>query len=134
MFSNNDSPFTFNLKPIFLLFLPKTSMALYSVAFHHQQSIRNQTAVSVTLSTHLLSKKFPNSNTVKVANEVNSWAEKHTNGLIKNVLDANAIDSLTWVIFANAVNEEGTEVAVALEEMMFGAAPGYESSSKVLEA
>ncbi|KAI3686746.1 hypothetical protein L1987_80431 [Smallanthus sonchifolius] len=85
-------------------------MALSSVAFQLQQSIRNQTDVSVTLTTHLLSNKFPNSNNnaAEVANEVNAWAEKHTNGLIKKVLEANAIDRLTWLIFANAAYFKGS--------------------------
>ncbi|KAK1407529.1 hypothetical protein QVD17_39145 [Tagetes erecta] len=43
-----------------------------------------------------------------VANEVNLWAEKHTNGVIKHVLSANAINnSLTRLIFANAVYFKG---------------------------
>ncbi|KAK9080265.1 hypothetical protein SSX86_001941 [Deinandra increscens subsp. villosa] len=44
----------------------------------------------------------------EVANEVNLWAEKQTNGLIKKVISANDIHSLTWLIFANAVYFKGT--------------------------
>ncbi|KAK1407522.1 hypothetical protein QVD17_39138 [Tagetes erecta] len=44
---------------------------------------------------------------VEVANEVNSWAEKHTNGLIKEVLPAGAVDNSTRLIFANAVYFKG---------------------------
>ncbi|KAI3821109.1 hypothetical protein L1987_08666 [Smallanthus sonchifolius] len=90
------------------------------------KSIRNQTHVSTTLATHLLSKEFPNSNVVfsplsihvalsivaadlkdGAADEVNLWAEKQTNGIIKQVISANAIDDLTWLIFSNAVYFKG---------------------------
>ncbi|KAK9080284.1 hypothetical protein SSX86_000042 [Deinandra increscens subsp. villosa] len=44
----------------------------------------------------------------EVANEVNLWAEKQTNGLIDQVISANDIRSLTWLIFTNAVYFKGT--------------------------
>ncbi|KAG6674803.1 hypothetical protein I3842_15G063800 [Carya illinoinensis] len=39
----------------------------------------------------------------EVTNEVNSWAEKKTNGLIKEVLPHGSIDRTTKLIFANAL-------------------------------
>uniref|UniRef100_A0A2P2JEK7 Protein Z n=1 Tax=Rhizophora mucronata TaxID=61149 RepID=A0A2P2JEK7_RHIMU len=39
----------------------------------------------------------------QVANEVNKWAEKETNGLVKEVLPSGAVDNMTRLIFANAV-------------------------------
>ncbi|XP_076914574.1 serpin-ZX-like [Bidens hawaiensis] len=45
---------------------------------------------------------------VKVAERVNSWAEKQTNGLIKDVLPAASVDNLTRLIFANAIYFKGT--------------------------
>nr|XP_043640079.1 serpin-ZX-like [Erigeron canadensis] len=44
---------------------------------------------------------------VEVASEVNVWAEKKTNGLIKEILPAGAVDSSTKLIFANAVYFKG---------------------------
>ncbi|XP_058783177.1 serpin-ZX-like [Vicia villosa] len=43
----------------------------------------------------------------EVAKEVNSWAEKETKGLIKNLLPPDAVDSLTRLIFANALYFKG---------------------------
>ncbi|KAJ9567370.1 hypothetical protein OSB04_003336 [Centaurea solstitialis] len=43
----------------------------------------------------------------KVVEQVNSWAEKHTNGLIKHILSAGSINSTTNLIFANAVYFKG---------------------------
>ncbi|KAL8216158.1 hypothetical protein R6Q57_022995 [Mikania cordata] len=45
---------------------------------------------------------------VEVANEVNLWAEKETNGLIKKVLPASAVNYLTRLIFANAIYFKGS--------------------------
>ncbi|KAK9064604.1 hypothetical protein SSX86_015986 [Deinandra increscens subsp. villosa] len=45
---------------------------------------------------------------VEVANEVNLWAEKQTNGLIKEVLPAGSVNNSTRLIFANAVYFKGT--------------------------
>ncbi|KAL8216156.1 hypothetical protein R6Q57_022993 [Mikania cordata] len=45
---------------------------------------------------------------VEVASEVNLWADKETNGLIKQVLPASAIDNLTRLIFANALYFKGS--------------------------
>ncbi|KAK1407517.1 hypothetical protein QVD17_39133 [Tagetes erecta] len=46
---------------------------------------------------------------VKVAKEVNLWAEKQTKGLIKQVIDpTNAVNNLTQLIFANALYFKGT--------------------------
>ncbi|KAI3821106.1 hypothetical protein L1987_08663 [Smallanthus sonchifolius] len=44
---------------------------------------------------------------VEVAKEVNLWAEKQTNGLIKEVLPAGAVNNSTRLIFANAVYFKG---------------------------
>ncbi|MFS7938967.1 putative Serpin family protein [Helianthus anomalus] len=43
----------------------------------------------------------------EVTNEVNTWAEKQTNGLIKQVLPADAVNSSTRLVFANAVYFKG---------------------------
>ncbi|XP_058786235.1 serpin-ZX-like [Vicia villosa] len=43
----------------------------------------------------------------KVRNKVNLWAEKETKGLIKNLLPPGAVDSLTKLIFANALYFKG---------------------------
>ncbi|KAK9080285.1 hypothetical protein SSX86_000043 [Deinandra increscens subsp. villosa] len=188
------------LRPSLLNFRPKSSTAV-------QQSLVNQTQVSVTLATHLFSNKFPNSNVVfsplsihvvlslvaagakgqtldqilaflksnsvdelnnlsshlmsmiltdgspmgglclccangvwvektlslkhsfkqvvdnvykatcdhvdfqnkaaDVVKEVNSWAEKQTNGLIEKILHADAVNKNTWLIFANAIYFKG---------------------------
>ncbi|KAL8244291.1 hypothetical protein R6Q59_010549 [Mikania micrantha] len=45
---------------------------------------------------------------VEVANEVNLWAEKQTNGLIKEVLPAGAVNNSTRLIFANALYFKGS--------------------------
>ncbi|KAM0001272.1 putative Serpin family protein [Helianthus debilis subsp. tardiflorus] len=44
----------------------------------------------------------------EVADEVNLWAEKQTNGLIKQLLPANSVNNLTWLIFANAIYFKGS--------------------------
>ncbi|KAH7846617.1 hypothetical protein Vadar_016083 [Vaccinium darrowii] len=44
---------------------------------------------------------------VEVANDVNQWAEKETNGLIKEVLPSGSVDASTRVIFANALYFKG---------------------------
>ncbi|XP_058222741.1 serpin-ZX-like [Rhododendron vialii] len=43
----------------------------------------------------------------EVTNEVNQWAEKQTNGLIKEVLPSDSVDDLTRLIFANALYFKG---------------------------
>ncbi|KAI4316754.1 hypothetical protein L6164_024702 [Bauhinia variegata] len=43
----------------------------------------------------------------EVCQEVNSWAEKETSGLIKEVLPAGSVDALTRLIFANALYFKG---------------------------
>ncbi|XP_077234160.1 serpin-ZX-like isoform X1 [Tasmannia lanceolata] len=43
----------------------------------------------------------------QVANEVNSWAENETNGLIKELLPSTSVDNLTKLIFANALYFKG---------------------------
>lgn len=43
----------------------------------------------------------------KVTSEVNSWAEKETNGLIKEVLPPGSVDRTTRLIFANALYFKG---------------------------
>ncbi|XP_038704490.1 serpin-ZX-like isoform X2 [Tripterygium wilfordii] len=45
---------------------------------------------------------------VEVTQEVNSWADKETNGLIKEVLPSGSVDSTTRLIFANALYFKGT--------------------------
>ncbi|KAJ4966776.1 hypothetical protein NE237_018625 [Protea cynaroides] len=44
----------------------------------------------------------------EVLNEVNSWVEKETSGLIKEVLPPGSVDSSTKLIFANALYFKGT--------------------------
>ncbi|KAE9458520.1 hypothetical protein C3L33_09565, partial [Rhododendron williamsianum] len=44
---------------------------------------------------------------VEVTNEVNQWAEKETNGLIKEVLPSGSVDDSTRLIFANALYFKG---------------------------
>ncbi|XP_071694189.1 serpin-ZX-like [Rutidosis leptorrhynchoides] len=43
----------------------------------------------------------------EVANEVNLWAERQTNGLIKDILPPGAINNSTRLIFANAIYFKG---------------------------
>ncbi|WJX34873.1 hypothetical protein P8452_22940 [Trifolium repens] len=45
---------------------------------------------------------------VKVIKEVNMWVEKGTNGLIKEILSPDSVNSLTRLIFANALYFKGT--------------------------
>ncbi|MFS7913829.1 putative Serpin family protein [Helianthus anomalus] len=45
---------------------------------------------------------------VEVAHEVNLWAEKQTNGLIKELLPADGVSSFTRLIFTNALYFKGT--------------------------
>ncbi|KAA8528574.1 hypothetical protein F0562_035929 [Nyssa sinensis] len=44
---------------------------------------------------------------VEVTNEVNLWAEKETNGLVKEVLPSGSVDSSSRLIFANALYFKG---------------------------
>ncbi|KAK7410012.1 hypothetical protein VNO78_00474 [Psophocarpus tetragonolobus] len=44
---------------------------------------------------------------VEVANEVNSWAEKETDGLVKELLPPGSVDGSTRLIFANALYFKG---------------------------
>ncbi|KAF5818881.1 putative Serpin family protein [Helianthus annuus] len=44
----------------------------------------------------------------EVVDEVNLWAEKQTNGLIKELLPVNGVSSFTRLIFANAIYFKGT--------------------------
>ncbi|PNX61150.1 serpin-ZX-like protein, partial [Trifolium pratense] len=44
---------------------------------------------------------------LEVTKEVNLWAENETNGLIKNLLPPESVDSLTRFIFANALYFKG---------------------------
>ncbi|XP_058222737.1 serpin-ZX-like isoform X1 [Rhododendron vialii] len=48
---------------------------------------------------------------VEVTNEVNQWAEKETNGLIKEVLPSGSVDASTRLIFANALYFKGAWTA-----------------------
>ncbi|KAI8548745.1 hypothetical protein RHMOL_Rhmol07G0297500 [Rhododendron molle] len=48
---------------------------------------------------------------VEVTNEVNQWAEKETNGLIKEVLPSGSVDASTKLIFANALYFKGAWTA-----------------------
>ncbi|WOH02894.1 hypothetical protein DCAR_0522284 [Daucus carota subsp. sativus] len=43
----------------------------------------------------------------EVTNSVNSWAEKKTNGLIKEILPSGSVDSSTRLVFANALYFKG---------------------------
>ncbi|KAJ4965280.1 hypothetical protein NE237_017129 [Protea cynaroides] len=51
---------------------------------------------------------FQTKKAVEVLNELNSWAEKETNGPINEALPAGSVDSLTGLIFANALHFKGT--------------------------
>ncbi|CAA0830145.1 Serpin-ZX [Striga hermonthica] len=44
---------------------------------------------------------------VEVTQEVNSWADKETNGLIKDILPSGSVDSTTRIVFTNAVYFKG---------------------------
>ncbi|XP_068654385.1 serpin-ZX [Aristolochia californica] len=44
---------------------------------------------------------------LEVANEVNLWAEKETNGLIKELLPSGSVDNSSRLIFANALYYKG---------------------------
>ncbi|KAI3465382.1 hypothetical protein Pfo_022045 [Paulownia fortunei] len=44
---------------------------------------------------------------VQVTKEVNTWADKETNGLIKDILPSDSVDATTRLIFANAVYFKG---------------------------
>ncbi|CAH9147196.1 unnamed protein product [Cuscuta epithymum] len=44
---------------------------------------------------------------IEVANQVNSWVEKETGGLIKEILPAGAVDNTTRLILANALYFKG---------------------------
>ncbi|KAK6160766.1 hypothetical protein DH2020_004147 [Rehmannia glutinosa] len=44
---------------------------------------------------------------VEVTKEVNTWADKETNGLIKDILPSGSVDASTRLIFANAVYFKG---------------------------
>ncbi|XP_071692194.1 serpin-ZX-like [Rutidosis leptorrhynchoides] len=44
---------------------------------------------------------------IEVAKEVNLWAEKQTNGHIKDILPAGAVNNVTRLIFANAIYFKG---------------------------
>lgn len=44
---------------------------------------------------------------VEVTNMVNSWAEKATSGLVKEILPSGAVDGLTRLVFANALYFKG---------------------------
>ncbi|CAL8995849.1 unnamed protein product [Prunus brigantina] len=46
-------------------------------------------------------------NAAEVTSGVNSWAEKETSGLIKEILPPGSVDSLTRLIFANALYFKG---------------------------
>ncbi|MFS7938859.1 putative Serpin family protein [Helianthus anomalus] len=46
-------------------------------------------------------------NKADVANELNAWAEEKTNGLIKQVITAEEVSSITWLIYANAIYFKG---------------------------
>ncbi|XP_039687708.1 serpin-ZX [Medicago truncatula] len=45
---------------------------------------------------------------VEVTNEVNIWAEKETNGLIKEILPQGSINNLSRLVFANALYFKGS--------------------------
>ncbi|PNX56007.1 serpin-ZX-like protein, partial [Trifolium pratense] len=45
---------------------------------------------------------------IEVTKEVNLWAHKKTNGLIKELVPPQSVDSLTRLIFANALHFKGS--------------------------
>ncbi|XP_024638791.1 serpin-ZX isoform X2 [Medicago truncatula] len=65
-----------------------------------------QKIVSSDFQAKLASVDFQNK-AVEVTNEVNSWVEKETNGLIKGVIQPGSVNSLTRLIFANALYFKG---------------------------
>ncbi|XP_071692279.1 serpin-ZXA-like isoform X2 [Rutidosis leptorrhynchoides] len=50
---------------------------------------------------------LPHPLAVEVANEINLWADKQTNGLIKDILPSGAVTRSTRLVFANAVYFKG---------------------------
>ncbi|XP_058781215.1 serpin-ZX-like [Vicia villosa] len=62
--------------------------------------------VSTDFKANLSSVDFQNK-AVEVSNEVNLWAEKETNGLIKELVPQGSIDSNTRLVFANALYFKG---------------------------
>ncbi|KAL3617794.1 hypothetical protein CASFOL_038115 [Castilleja foliolosa] len=75
-----------------------------------RKSIVNQTDISLSLAKHVISTeaKDDDGNLADDARqEVNTWAEKKTSGLIKDLLPPGSVDSSTTVILANAVYFKG---------------------------
>nr|ACJ85832.1 unknown [Medicago truncatula]AFK44565.1 unknown [Medicago truncatula] len=74
------------------------------------QTLSLQPSFQQIVSTHfkaaLSSVDFQNK-AVEVTNEVNSWAEKETNGLIKELLPLGSVNNATRLIFANALYFKG---------------------------
>lgn len=74
------------------------------------QTLSLQPSFQQIVSTHfkaaLSSVDFQNK-AVEVTNEVNSWAEKETNGLIKEFLPLGSVNNATRLIFANALYFKG---------------------------
>ncbi|KAJ4964808.1 hypothetical protein NE237_016657 [Protea cynaroides] len=67
-----------------------------------------QTKVSFEVSIADIHCVFGGEKAVEVLNEVNSWAEKETSGLIKEVLPPGSVNSSSKLIFANALYFKGT--------------------------
>ncbi|XP_057443049.1 serpin-ZX-like [Lotus japonicus] len=73
-----------------------------SLAIHH--SFKQLVATDYEAS--LTSVDFRNK-AGKVVDEVNSWVQKETDGLVKDLVDPSSVDSLTRLIFANALYFKG---------------------------
>lgn len=65
-----------------------------------------QQIVATDFKAALSSVDFQNK-AVEVTNEVNSWADKETNGLIKELLPLGSVNNATRLIFANALYFKG---------------------------
>ncbi|RHN65723.1 putative Serpin family protein [Medicago truncatula] len=71
------------------------------------ETISNQTKVSLRIAKHLFSKESEKNIPAEALKEVNLWAEKETNGLIKNLLPPGSVNDLTVLIGANALYFKG---------------------------
>ncbi|KAI4316751.1 hypothetical protein L6164_024699 [Bauhinia variegata] len=73
-----------------------------------RESIGNQTDVGLSITKHAAIAQVDfQTKAAEVCQEVNSWAEKETSGLIKEVLPAGSVDCSTRLIFANALYFKG---------------------------
>ncbi|XP_022996603.1 serpin-ZX isoform X2 [Cucurbita maxima] len=92
------------LSPVGLAFCSPMELGLVDLSLALKPSFKHlvQNAYKATLSQADFKTK-----TVEVISEVNSWAEKQTNGLITELLPPGSIDSLSKLILANALYFKG---------------------------